>query len=148
MRITPKMQTALLFCLYLTRAGKSYLYEAIREMDVDDCLCIDTIQELRRCNIVRWFEPVGSGDQAYELIGNPTVADVLKAVSPKPLLTAKEAAAYRLGQHEHRALALLADNLNAALTPLLNRTIRGIGNDLILAELAQMDGAKETGAVN
>lgn len=143
MRLTAKMQTALLFCLYLTRAGKASADDIGVELNLNCATMEEILTALEEHNILVTDGHAGE----FSLRGNPTVADVLKAVS-KPLLTPREIFAYTLGQHEHRALALFADTLSATLNPLLNRTIRGIGNDLILAELAKMDNITETGTGN
>lgn len=145
MRLTPKMQYALLFCLYLTRAGKANSSTVASTLS----LGTDTLQEclahLVEAGVVCFGPPEDGKHTAvyreYELLGNPTVDDVLKAITPKPTLTDKERTAYRRGEHEHRALSLLADNLILATNPVLSRTIRGIGNDLILNELNKLDTA-------
>lgn len=139
MRLTHKMQTALLFCLYLTRAGRVNASVVGDILNLDVATLNDILLSLSLAQIV----DSESGD--YSLIGNPTVDDILKAVSHKPTLTAKETAVYRQGQHEHRALALLADKLTTAVAPILSRTIRGIGNDLVIAEISQMDSASGLG---
>lgn len=141
MRLTKKMQIAIMTCLYLARAGKATQATLFETFKVDLTVLKETLHALEVAGIV-------GGSDEYSLNGNPTVADAIKAVSHKSTLTAKEYSSYRLGQHEQRALALFADMLTTTLNPLFNRTIRGIGNDLILAELAKMDSAKESGAAN
>src|ERR1700678_204928 len=138
MRLTPKMQYALLFCLYLTRAGKVTLLNTEQSLNLGEGELFEVADLLYISKIV------SCEGMYFSLVGNPTVSDVLKAISPKPTLTDKERNAYRIGDHEHRALALFADNLSLALLPVLDRTIRGIGNDLILDELNKLDTAVVT----
>ncbi len=150
MRLTPKMQTALLFCLYLSRAGKASDVTLIREICSQADAAYEILGYLFSEGVVsrEMEEHPMQVTYVYTLEGNPTVGDILKAVSPKGLLTPKETASLKLGQHEHRALALLATSLSSALDPFLKRTMPGLNNDLILAELTQLDGAAEIGTGN
>lgn len=125
---------ALLACLYLTRSGRVNISEIADGLGLYLSKLTPVLNLLKKSKIVTL---VG---EEYELEGHPTVGDVLKAIGFDIALNHKK---FKTSTTEHRALHNFANNLNKALSPFLNKTIRSIDNDLIMAELDIMNQCNE-----
>lgn len=136
-----ELNLAFLICFYLTRWGKVSLEEASKELKVKAYKLAPVFKALTEDKIVN------KNKELYELFGNPKVLDLFKAFYPMKLLTDTAKENYSRGDVEYRELTHLVNNIDKALNPILEKTLRAIGNDLILAEIQKMN-LDEQGASN
>ncbi len=131
MKLNQKLQLGILFVLYLCRAGKANIESAAEGLEVSKSFLEQVARQLRLTGIVRSSRGPGGG---YELVGEPTVGQMFKALSPVKLLDTA-----LLTSHEKRSLCHLASSLTAAMNPIMNRKIRSVGMDLVAMDLAKLD---------
>ncbi len=136
MKLNRKSQYGMLLVLYICRAGRTTIDHAAENLGLSASFMEQVARKLRLAGVLQSVRGPGGG---YELAGEPTVADVLDALSPINFLTTAEQQEYRRGHAEHRAFAAYAGNLKKALNPLLNRTLRNINQELVVNELALME---------
>lgn len=145
MTLNKKIQLGLLFTLYLSRSGKTTIASAAEGLRVSKAFLEQVARELRMGKVIRSTRGPGGG---YELVGEPTVSDVFRTLSPINLLTTQARQANSTGSHERRSLNHLAFNLTAAMTPVLNRKIKNVGMDVVASDTAKMNRLSDTAKVN
>lgn len=136
MRFNKNIQYGMLFCLYLCRSGRVTVDSAAEGLGLSKTLLSQVANKLKAGGVVKSVKGPQGG---YELAEAPKVIDVFNALSPIKLIDTKEATKYVTGDAEHRALMTFVRGFNSSISPLMQRTIRGIGNDLVLAELNILD---------
>lgn len=141
MRFNKKEQYGLLFVLYLCRSGRATIDNAALNLNVPKSFLEQIARQLRLANIVNSVRGFHGG---HELACDPTVAEVLGALSDAPLvLTEPEFRFYTTGAAEHRALGTLAKNVLTTLNVHLNRKVSNIGKELVANELQALNRASE-----
>jgi Rrf2 family protein len=145
MRLNKDFQYSLLFVLYLCQAGRAKLDDASYSLQIPKGFLEQLARKLRIAGVVESVRGPGGG---YELRGDPTVRDVMNAISPVKLLAEEEQTKYQSGLTEHRALLQFAKNLNSAMSIVLSRTVRNVGRELVANELAVMNTAVFTSRMN
>ncbi len=120
MRLNKKLQLGLLLTLYLSRSGKTTIESAAKGLKVSQPFLEQVARDLRLSGVIRSIRGAGGG---YELVGEPLVADVFKALSPVTLLPKNAPSS----TYEQRTLNYMAFNLTEALSPTLNRKVKNLG---------------------
>lgn len=143
MKLTKQVQYGVLFCLYLTRAGRASVDGVSKSLGLSVTFLQQVTRKLCTVGLIKSVRGPGGG---YELVGNPTVGDVFDALSPIQLVTAKDSDTFARGEAEGRAFLGWVNNLSVVMNPLFKRTLRGVGNDLILEEMSRLDSANTTTA--
>lgn len=136
MRFNKNVQYALLFTLYLCRAGKATVDTASQNLGLSRTLLEQVSRKLRIAGI---FKSTKGPSGGYELVTNPTVLDLIKAVDKVEWLKVKEVATYQRGESEHRALVCFARRFGKTTATELNKTVRSLNNDLLIEEMNQFD---------
>lgn len=141
MRLNKKVQYGLLFALYIVRGGRVTVEAAADSLGLSKSFLEQVARLLRIKGIVCSIRGPSGG---FEIVGEPTVLDILNALDPIAVLSKEEAAQYTYGTHEHRALLQFAVKLNRIMTPTLRQKIKNVALDLVLEELGQLDAVSVT----
>lgn len=136
MRINKKAQYGVLLCLYIARAGRATIPEASANLKLSTPFLEQIARKLRIAGILTSVRGVKGG---YEMPGEPTIAQILKALSPASILTPEENRDYTRGEPEHRALAMFARRLTLGVSHFTKGSIRAISEELVNVELERMD---------
>lgn len=145
MRLTRKAQYGVLFALYLSRSGRVSVDVAAANLGVSRLFLHQVARYLRIGGIITSHRGVNGG---FELKGNPTVGEVIAVLSPTKLLSETERNLYQKGDSDARAFVSFVRNLSNAMAPLLNRSIRNIGQELVANEMAKLNRINDASAVN
>ncbi len=145
MRLPKESQYAVLFILYLCRAGRATTESAAEGLGVSKHFLEQIARSLRKAGIVKaWRGPKGG----YSIYTEPTVRDVLKAVETRPFITGEEYLAYRQGEAEHRSFAKLTQSMNSSISDPLNRMVRSLMEETVTKEFVPMSRLDITATVN
>lgn len=139
MRMNRMLQYALLLVLYLCRAGRARLADVVENLNLSLTFMGVVARKLRLGRVIKSIRGPGGG---YEIIGDPTVRDVVEAMSPVFLLSGREMSSYVRGAPEHRALAQCVVSFQAIMGPLLRRKVRNVNNELAANEIAALNGLR------
>ncbi len=145
MRINRLSQYGILFVLYLSQAGRATAEGAAEGLNLSRSFLDQVARKLRVAGVIKSVRGCGGG---YEVVGAPTVEDVLDALSPVSLLTSAESTMYALGAPEHRAFANYCKNLENSLSPVLKRKVSAVGKELVANEMACLERAQPSPQVN
>lgn len=130
-------QNALLFTLYISRGGRVPLYSVSEALGLTQTYIKKTlVPTLAKANIIQAIPGYKGG---YELLGDPIISKIIRAMGNPKFLTDKESNRYRRGEPEHRALWLLGSALNLKMNQYTKLTINTLMNQLVNAELYVMD---------
>lgn len=138
MKLTDKVECGLLFTWYLTRAGKATIKDAAYNMEVYEPTLSSSAKALVKANLLALCSP-----NTYELVGNPTVKQVIEAFGSTSTMEVKRYLSYKLMSTECRTLAYFSKMLDSALDSYLSKTMRSVGNDFIIAEVNLMESANK-----
>lgn len=141
MKLNKKLQLGLLFAFYLSRSGKTTIASAAEGLKASRTFLEQVARELRLKGVVRSTRGPSGG---YELIGEPFVGDVFRALSSRSFNTP----ASNMHNYESRTLNHLIYNLNDSLNPVLNRKVKNVGMDLIAADSARLNRTSPSAGVN
>lgn len=145
MRFTKEMQYAILFAIYLCRAGRTTVDSAAAGLNVSYPFLQQIALKLKKGGLVRAIKGPNGG---YELAYEPSIADVMNSIEPFALLTQSETSTYVVGEIEHRSFAAFANNLRSAMMPQLNRKIRSIEKETTVNELAMLNKLTSASILN
>lgn len=133
MRLTKKVQYALMLALYLSRSGRAKSEAISRDLGLSALFLNKVAGKMRWNGLIRSVRGPSGG---YELSGDPTVRDVVHSVCTQELITADEITTFSVGAKEQRSLLYLAINLNSAMGLVMNRKIRNLVNELVMVDRA------------
>ncbi len=139
MKFNKQIQYGMLFTLYLCRTGYATVDATAKELGLSRSFLEQVTGRLRRAGILQVKRGPGGG---YSLNGNPTVAQLFTALKPVQLIAPSEAKTLHIGTYEQRSLLNFATVMNRSVTQVLNRTIRSVGNDMLVAETALLEKAE------
>jgi len=139
------LQYGLLFVFYLSRSGRSTIDVISQNIDVPKSFLGNIARELIERKIIKSIRGIGGG---YELVGDPTVAEVFSSLNSITLMSPQELSSYRRGETEHRALARLVDDLYFSLGPVYDRSVRDVVKELVQAEVFMMNKLQSTARAN
>lgn len=143
MRINKNLQNGILFCLYVARAGRANTQTIAENLGLSRAFLEQIARKLRLANVVHSVRGPGGG---YELIGNPTVMDVMRALDYNGFLKSTESEQLSRGNSEHRALAAFVGSLSILMNNATNTPLRNVVFSLARAEARMMDSATESRA--
>lgn len=146
MRVSKKVQYGLMLSLYLARSGRTTLENVAKSLRLSKSFLEQVARLLRIHGVVKSTRGPSGG---YELIGDPTVGDIFKALGPISLIDKKTASKLRFGNAEERALGLFISDWQESVNIWSMSKIRGINMALVDQELSLLETAKqpECGAV-
>lgn len=140
MRLNKNFQYALLFTLYIVRGGRVAVKHAAESLNLSESLLTQVAHKLKKAGIVKSVRGPGGG---YELIGDPTVRDVLAVIGSFSPLTLNEISEYKASEIEGRALLFYAQKIYSSLYLQFSRKkIRELITDMVTAEML-LNGTKE-----
>lgn len=137
MRLNVKVQYALLFCLYLSRAGRASVTDASANMALSYHMLTAVANKLKRSGVVKSHRGPGGG---YELVGDPSVSDVITGVGisldaiDKPNLNI-----LKVGGPEKRALAALSIAATFATRHFTSMKVRNVMSVLVAKEVEALE---------
>lgn len=145
MKINKQAQYGMLLALYLTKAGRSNLGYIAEGLNLSKSFVQQVARKLRLAGIIKSIRGKHGG---YELVGEPTVLDVITALNPVKLLTSKEVSKFRIGSQEERALLLFTGNIASALRPVMGRKIKNLVPELMANEEAHFTRIQNDASIN
>lgn len=128
MKLNKNAQYAILFTLYLTRAGKAPIENATENMQLSKPLMFQVVRKLRIAGIVKSHRGRYGG---YTLIGEPTVKEIIQAVSNTDILGSKEINDYKNGTLEQKALLVFTKKMKVSQNAILNHKITDLTKNAI-----------------
>ncbi len=139
------IQYVLLFCLYIVRGGRVTVDIAAKNLDISLPFLQQIARKLKLGGVVRSVRGPGGG---YELIGEPTVEDVFKALSPVEILSTKDVLKYSKGEIEHRVLVNLGRSIHSAMRLVLKRKIKDVCKETEANEAALLRSLDVSGGIH
>lgn len=136
MRLTKKAQNAVMFCLYLSRSGRTTIESAAEGLNISREFLQNIAVLLRQANIVGSYRGPGGG---YELKQGVRVIDVLHSVCPELVLSQCDVDFHVIGSPESRALLFYSRNLLWQMSPMLQLSIKDIMADLVQDEMSHVN---------
>lgn len=133
MKFTKEMQYALLLVLYLSRSGRSTLQTVSDELNISQTFLEQIARKLRISDLLKSVKGPGGG---YQVLGEPSVNDVLSALKPKKRYNMPYNAS---GSSEKRALGWYLHTLHTSYQSLLKRKVSSLNMDLAANEVATME---------
>jgi DNA-binding IscR family transcriptional regulator len=142
MRIGKRGEYALLFTLYVARAGRATVSSAAKSLALSPSFLEQVARNLRMADILKVVRGPGGG---YELIGTPTIGGVLKAVGVGQLMSVSDTVHNaRSPMTEHRALAHIVGGISWKLNEAMRVPITEAGAQLVRSEVEQMNSVDDT----
>jgi Rrf2 family protein len=138
MKLTKQLQYGILFCLYLSRAGRATVKAASENMSISKLFLDRIANKLKRHGIIKGFKGPGGG---FELLEDARMIYIFRALGTVGILSNKESGEYVSGCPEKRALTHYAMNLGLALNPLLNRKVISVMKEVVANEVAHLANA-------
>lgn len=138
MRLNKTCQYGMLIILYLSHAGRASSFSIAEGLGVSKLFLDQVARKLRMAGLLKSTKGYGGG---YEVVGEPTVEEVITVLSPIHFLNKREAAGYAIGCPEERAFLNLCKNLQLAITPTLRRKVVNVGKELVANEMATLSRA-------
>lgn len=138
MKLTKKAQNGVLFCLYLARAGRANVATAADNLGLSSAFLDQIARTLRIKGVVTAVRGPGGG---FELVGNPTMDQVIKAMGADGFLSKAESQGYSRGAPEHRAFANFIGGTSMIVSKSLSLPIRDIMFSLSQQEKALLETA-------
>jgi len=132
MTMNKQLQYGLLFCLYLSRAGRATVSAAAVNLNLSKAFLNQVALKLKISGILFSFKGPGGG---YELKEEARMVEVFTCLSPFTVLSNDEAKTYAAGGPEYRALFDYAKNLGSSSYIVLRRTVRDVMNALVANEV-------------
>lgn len=129
--LTQEQCNSLLLVWYLTRSGKTKLKDAATNLGI----YVEELAKTAKALDVKKVITFDKATKEIELVGNPKVSDVVWQFS----LSRQQVNAYNMGKTEHRTLVFLSKLIDEALEPVFSKTMRLVGNDLVISEVNRMD---------
>lgn len=145
MKLGTKAIYALLFVLYLGRAGRAQVSQAAEGMKISHSFLEQIARKLRIAGIVKSIRGPGGG---YELSGDTSIAAVLNAVGVSPLITPTETRKLSIGCAEERQLAEIIGGISFNLKGALNQSVVQVGRLVDKREGTQLASLNEASTVN
>lgn len=138
MRLSKQTQYGILLVLYLSHAGRATSKSASEGLSLSKAFVDQVARKLRLAGLIKSVRGYGGG---YEVVGAPTVQDVISSLSNIYFLNKQEAAKYAIGSPEERAFVNFCKNLQLAISPTLRRKVANVGKELVANELATLSRA-------
>jgi hypothetical protein len=132
LHLNNKVQYGLLFCLYLSRAGRGTIEDAAANLGLSKTFLTQVAHKLKVAGVLVSFRGPGGG---YELKEEARMVEIFTALSPFVLLNSKELKRYVSGPPEHRALADFTTNVVASSYVVLRRKVKDVMNVLVANEV-------------
>ena len=131
MRINRHGQYALLLTFYLCRSGQTNLKAVSENLGLSLAFLEQVARKLRIAGVIKSVRGPGGG---YSLRIDPTVKEVLQAVTNIQVIKESENTAYRRKSPEYRTLAFFAGKMSTAMRTVLDRRVRTVGEELTKSE--------------
>jgi DNA-binding IscR family transcriptional regulator len=125
-----------MFCLYLSRSGRTTLDSAAQGLSLDKEFLAKIANRLKDSGVVISTRGPGGG---YELSANVRVVDVLNAVDPVSVLSREDMFTLAKGSPEARALVFYSKNLVWQMSPMLQLSIKDVMADLVQDEMSHLN---------
>jgi len=136
MRLNKKSQSAILFCLYLSRSGRTSVASASEGLSLSRAALYGIAAMLKKAGLVTSVRGRNGG---YELVPNATILNALNATTPPSVLAQRDAVRLAKGSPEARALVFYAKNLVWQMGPMLQLSIRDVMQDLVDTEVKHLN---------
>lgn len=136
MKLNKKAQNAILFCLYLSRAGRASVASASEGLSLSKTFLYQVAGLLKKAGVVKSKRGPGGG---YELTGAVRVVDVLNTFGPISVLSQKDTKEHSKGSPEARALVFYSKNLVWQMSPMLQLPIKNVMADLVQDEMGHLN---------
>jgi Rrf2 family protein len=123
MKLGMKAQYGVLFVLFLHQQGPdttTRTYEAARTLDLSTAFLEQVARQLRLAGIIRSVRGPGGG---YQLIGMPTIGQVLEAVGVEPILDKDQDSKFKTAGKPGRGFLSMLGLFGTALMPVMNAPI-------------------------
>lgn len=145
MKFNVKAQYGLLFVLYLSHAGRATSQSASIGLGLSKAFLDQVARKLRLAGLIKSVRGYGGG---YEVVGTPSVEDVLEVLSPVSLVSKKEATKYLVGSPEERAFLSLCKCIQGLINPALKRKIVNVGKESVATELSELNNPSPSQELN
>lgn len=137
MTISKQIQYGILLTLYISRGGRVTISSAVEGLGLTRYRLNRVAAALKNSGVLRAIKGRTGG---LELIGSPSVLDVMNALEPYKLMSPRQKLKYSFGNQEHRAFSMLVSKMELALAPVLKKTVRTVMADLVDCEMKHMKG--------
>jgi Rrf2 family protein len=145
MKLGKKAQYAILFVLYLARAGRARTSDAAGGLGLSTHFLEQVARKLRQAGVIKSVRGPGGG---YELLGSPTVGAIMQAVAVQPLLTSAESSQCATSAApEYRALGEIVGNISRAIGTELRTDASKVVRDLSVSEGKLLDSVNSQSTV-
>jgi len=132
-----KVQYGMLLTLYLSRAGRSKADAIAGTLGLSRSFLDQVARKLRQAGVIKSAKGPGGG---YELVGEPTVKDVFRALGGIPVMKSKDHDVLKTGvDTEKRSLSRYVYALKTSLSLLMDTPVRAIVTDSVKDELSQLN---------
>lgn len=141
MRLSKESQYALLFTMYLSRAGRATVGTSSINLNLSPHFLHQIARKLKIEKIVKSTRGPGGG---YSLEDNIRIIDVLNVFDHNGLLDSEDRQKYATsGVVEERSLEHFISNLGMAMWPILNQTVQSWVERLVQNEMLSMEALGE-----
>ncbi len=141
MHLTKAQENALLFALYVARAGRARVQDAAEDFNVSHSFLEQIARKMRIGGVLSSVRGPGGG---YTLTSNPTVLEVLSCVD----FRLPDLQTWLPKSSESRALIQYTKSLRESLSPLLRRRIQSLNLELAANEVAVMNRINADKTIN
>lgn len=148
MQLSDNTLIGILIILYLHRSGRVTLSQLAVGLKLRRKNVATVLSDLLLSNLVTVY-PITKGRGEYEVVGDPTVGQVMLALKePVNLVASRTLRALLHGQTERRSLAAFIKNFQKVHISLYNRKIKNLGLELVANEMALLDKAGYSNEIN
>lgn len=130
------IQYGLSFALYLAQAGRATVDTASENLKLSKLFLYQIARKLKASGVIKAVRGPGGG---YELIGEPTMRDVISALDKKVYINEKDLQSIKVGSPEQRALANFVVAFRLESSKLMNISIKKVFVATIEKEKAYLD---------
>ena len=131
-----KIQYGLLLTIYLVRAGRANAETAAQNLNISLFFLNQVARKLRIASVIKSVKGPGGG---YELVGEPKVKDVFKALGGYSVMKQKDKDTLLLGNTEKRVLGLFVTTVQKELISISELTIRSLVTQSVTKEMGKLD---------
>ncbi len=144
MSLSKEMQYALALTAYVTRAGRARVLDAAANLNYSHSFLA---QIARKLAIAGVFKSIRGPAGGYEVIGTPTVKDVLRVFDYVLFMEREDADASQVGPIDTRILASLNAISIRLNSPMLNLTIKQLLEQTVALEVYVCNAVTEKGSI-
>lgn len=146
MNLNKKEQYAILFVMYLLRAGRAKIEDVSLNLNIPKSFLEQIARTLRVKGYITSVRGPGGG---YELVSKEiTFYDILHGLGvSSDLLPSKDVGVYRFGPTEERALAAFADAYDRKVYSYLDIKLNDVLNLLVEEEMKVLNSVTDKGPI-